>query len=253
MLRVIGSYIGVTIAAIISTISVLIGVLPYYLMRLVGLKKLGERWLRWNGKMLARLVILVMGTRVVVEGKEHIPSDTKTLCIMSNHQGFWDIPVLFGYLPVSFGFVAKHSLARTPLVGTWCKALRCVFIDRKNPRSSIEAIKRGVASIEEGYPLAIFPEGTRSRSTHKIGTFKSGSTKLASRSHSMVIPVSIHGTAAIWEERRIRQSRVLALRIHPAIDTTKYVDDKEGSAQLSQDIQSVIVQGWEDLRSYYDK
>ncbi len=251
MITTIGTYVGLILNVLLSTFSVLVGVLPYYLLRLFGLKKVGERWLRWVGKMLARGVILFMWTSVHVEGVENLPKDSSAICIMSNHQGFWDIPVLFGYLPISFGFIAKHTLAQVPLVGTWCKALRCVFIDRKNPRSSIEAIKKGVESIKEGYPIAIFPEGTRSRSTSKMGTFKGGSTKLASRSGAVIVPVSVHGTAAIWEERNIRQSRKLVMRVHPSIDATQYADDKEGSAQLSKDIHQVIQQGWQDLRTTY--
>ncbi len=247
VLVAVGTFVGMICNIITVVLSVIIGVLPYYVLRFLRLKKAGERWLRWIGILLARGVIFFMWTGVHVEGLEYLPKGTSKICIMSNHQGFWDIPALFGYLPISFGFVAKHTLAKIPLVGTWCKALRCVFIDRKNARSSIAAIKQGVKSIEEGYPIAIFPEGTRSQSTQKMGEFRAGSMKLATRSGALIVPVSIYGTAAIWEERKIRQSRKIHMRIHAPIDSSQY--EKDGD--LATHVANTITQGWEDMRQQH--
>lgn len=71
--------------------------------------------------------------------------------------------------------------------------LKCVFMDRENPRAALKAIKEGIEIVKSGHPLVIFPEGTRSVDG-KMGTFKPGSFKLAMKADAWIVPVTISGT-----------------------------------------------------------
>ncbi len=245
MIQKIVSFFRIVFIVIACIISVLVGILPYYLLRLVRLKKVSSKWLRFHCRAIARTVIFGFGGRVTVSGVENVPTDGRPLCIISNHQGIADIPVLAAYIPLLFGFVAKSSLKKVPVLGTWCVALRCIFIDRKSPRSSMDAMRQGVESIKGGYPLLIFPEGTRSQSIDSIGNFKAGSIKLATRAKASILPVSVQGTSLLWEEKERKGNKVY-ITIHPPVDTKEYAKDQE--AELSDRIEKTVHQGWLELK-----
>jgi 1-acyl-sn-glycerol-3-phosphate acyltransferase len=66
--------------------------------------------------------------------------------------------------------------------------------------------------------MIIFPEGTRSRGG-RMGEFRRGSLKLATRAGATVVPITIDGTWRIWEERKRISPAEIAFVIHPPIAT----------------------------------
>lgn len=83
---------------------------------------------------------------------------------VSNHQSYWDIPIYFAAIrDKQFGFVAKESLGKIPLFGSWIADIRSVFIKRDDLRASLKTIEEGIELLKKGYSLVIFPEGTRSK------------------------------------------------------------------------------------------
>ena len=82
--------------------------------------------------------------RVEVEGLDNLPEEGPVV-IIGNHQGYADIAAYFAaFRKFQFGFVAKRELAKIPLYGKWMPRIRSVFIERDDPRASLEAIKAGV-------------------------------------------------------------------------------------------------------------
>lgn len=67
------------------------------------------------------------------------------------------------YLDEPHALVAKIETMKIPLVRTWMKLLNCVFIDRKSPRRSMEAMRQAQALVQAGESVVVFPEGTRSK------------------------------------------------------------------------------------------
>ena len=51
------------------------------------------------------------------------------------------------YLDEPHALVAKIETMKIPLVRTWMKLLNCVFIDRKSPRRSMEAMRQAQALV----------------------------------------------------------------------------------------------------------
>lgn len=174
-------------------------------------KKCTELW--------ATGLLKIGGIKVIVHGKENIPTDTNVLFI-GNHQGNFDIPIYIKHIDVLKGFVSKIEVEKIPGVSSWMKHMKCIFMDRSNLRKSGEAIINGVKSLKAGYSLVIFPEGTRSRGDN-LGEFKAGSFKLATKSKKPIVPVTISGSYKAMEVRKpswtIKPCTV-DLYIHPAID-----------------------------------
>lgn len=132
------------------------------------------------------------GLTVTVEGRENIPG---TPCVfVSNHQGYFDIPLLLCYLDRPYGMVAKDTIEKLPLIRDWMRLMGCVFIDRSNARQSVAAL--GVAAkglTEHGRSFIIFPEGTRDRGGELL-EFKNGAFRVALKSGVPIVPICIDGS-----------------------------------------------------------
>ena len=189
------------------------------IFRFLRLRRLERRYAALVAGLLSRSYLLIGGAKVVVEGGENTDGlRGKSLCVVSNHQGMADIPIIVATMPFTVGFIAKRSLLYFPWVGIMMWAIRCVPIDRASPRSAIKAIDKGVQNIRDGFPMMIFPEGTRSRG-NEMGTFKKGSLKLATRAEALILPITLSGTYRLIEEKgRLNPSQV-RMRIHPPVPT----------------------------------
>jgi len=206
-------------------LSMIVAVLPAALMRLFGCEKASDSWMRINGTLLSRIIIWVLHARIEVEGLERIPRDGTPVCFVANHQSILDIPAVVAGLRIWAGFIAKKELKRIPVVSSWIASINCVYIDRKSPRSSIEAILKGVENIRNGIPMFVFPEGTRSK-TGRLGEFKSGSLKLATRAKAVIVPIAINGTRRAWESKKgIRLVRIRMSVAEPI--RTADLDDRQ--------------------------
>lgn len=145
----------------------------------------------------ANHILKVIGVSVNVRGIENLPKGN--CLIVSNHQGNADFLILMAKLNKQMGFIAKKEMLKLHIVGVWMKAIHCVFIDREDIRESLKAINKGIDNLEAGYSMTIFPEGTRSKS-HKLGEFKKGSMKLATKTNVPLVPVVLDNTFKVFEE-----------------------------------------------------
>ncbi|MDD4000979.1 MAG: lysophospholipid acyltransferase family protein, partial [Bacilli bacterium] len=109
------------------------------------------------------------GITVNARGLENIPDEA--VLYVGNHQGYFDIPALCMTITRQFGFIVKKELKKVPLFNKWISQIESIYIDRENPRESLKNIQEGIELLKNGYSLAIFPEGTRSKSA-EMGEFK---------------------------------------------------------------------------------
>ena len=96
-----------------------------------------------------RQLLRIAGVTVTVKGQENIPKG-RAVVFTPNHQGDYDIPLMLMYLDEPHALVAKIETKKIPLVRTWMKLLDCVFIDRKSPRHSMEAMRQAQALVQAG-------------------------------------------------------------------------------------------------------
>lgn len=198
MFRTYFFYLAFILSLIVTAV-----LLPFwYILNWLGLKNARQRFGYHVSRNWARFLLAAAGIRVVVRGIENIPDD-KTVIFVSNHQGNFDIPVLFSNLNKPIGFLAKVELSKVPVINAWMPKLGCVFIDRKDMRQSVKAVQECIEVVKGGQSMVIFPEGTRSRGA-QMGEFKKGSLRLVEKTGAPIVPVTVNGTYKAMEARNNR-------------------------------------------------
>lgn len=190
-------------------------------------------------KVWANVLLKIAGAKVNVHGLENIPSDGNFLFV-GNHQGNFDIPIYVTKIPMLKGFVAKVELQKIPGITVWMKNLNCIFMDRNNMRKSGEAIITGIKTLKSGKSLVIFPEGTRSKGD-KMGEFKAGSFKLATKSKVPIIPVTMDGSYKLMEKNSkkwLMTPATVNLYIHKPIYTASL--SKEELDALPETVYNIV-------------
>jgi 1-acyl-sn-glycerol-3-phosphate acyltransferase len=167
----------------------------------------------------ARIVVNLSGSKIKVLGEENLQEGP--VLFIANHQSNFDIPILMSFIDKPKAFIAKIETAKLPVVASWMRQMRCVFMDRKDIRQSVSAINQGAEYLKEGYSMIIFPEGTRS-SGIEMGEFKAGSFKLALKSGVPVVPVAINGSYNIMSKGSLLiKPAEVTLEILKPIETSK--------------------------------
>ncbi len=226
--------------------------IPYLLFWIIPVKPIREAWVHWATTLWAWANIKVAGAKITVKGRENLPPRRSgNICYISNHQGYADIGVILAYAPTTVGFVAKKELLPVPILSWWMLAMHCLFIDRKNVRRAIKTIDRGVKNIRKGYPMLIFPEGTRSRSD-RMGPFKAGSLKLAVRSRADIYPLTIQGSYRIWEEHKRVVPSAITLTVHPPVKAEEYLqwNKKELAGRLEKIVGQPLEEKLQEREDY---
>ena len=166
-------------------------------------------------------IMFIGGIKLKTIGKEKVPKDQPVIFV-ANHCSHLDIACLCGALPVNLHFIGKKELIWTPVVGWYMFIAGHIFIDRKSRSKSVISLKKAAQKIKNGKSVAMYPEGTRSR-TGELGEFKKGAFHLALDAGVSVIPVHIKGTYNVWSavSNKITPGDV-TVRIGKPIDSTKY-------------------------------
>lgn len=206
-------------------------------LRKKGKLEEAEEIVKSNVKNWADFIVKKVGITIEKEGLENIPDEA---CVfVSNHQSFFDIPVIISGLEKPVGFIAKKEILKAKILTYWMNQIHCVFIDRSNIREAVKSINKGVQNLKEGHDMLIFPEGTRSKGK-EMGEFKKGSMKLATKSKAPIVPIAIEGTYKAREANegnKIKPAKV-KLIVCPPI----YSDDltKEQKSNLADYIKEII-------------
>lgn len=149
-------------------------------------------------------IITRLACRYRVYGLEHVP-ESGPLLIVSNHLSWFD-PVLFGVvLRRRVWFFTKSEIFRWPIVGKACEATGQILVRRGE--SDRAALEKGLAYLQEGKALGIFPEGTVERKEVMIPAL-TGVAMLAIRSGATVLPVAHMGTRKVLRSPRYWFPRV---------------------------------------------
>lgn len=173
-------------------------------------------WGYYPGKIWSRLICHLLLLPVKVTGRDKLQPHTSYV-FAPNHQGAFDIFLIYGFLGRNFKWMMKKSLRKIPFVGKACESAGHIFVDRSNPKHMLSTIRQAEASLTNGVSLVVFPEGART-STGQLGKFKRGAFQLADDLQLAVVPVTINGSFEVLPRNRkwVRRHR-LELIIHEPI------------------------------------
>jgi len=216
---------------------------PHRILKAFGRVDEAQFYLGMISRWIARLLIFSTGSRLYIEGREHIPVG-QPYCFIGNHQSFADILTYMASTPEAIGFIAKDSLKSIPIIRTWMMAMGCYFLKRNSLKDGMKAILYGAQRVREGYPMVIFPEGTRSKGTQML-PFRRGGVKLATKSKALAVPVSIQGTYRLLEQKGHPNPTWIGVKFHPPIVTKGLTSEEED--QLPDRIYNIIQAGVHEL------
>lgn len=146
-----------------------------------------------------RCITVLAGTKVIVKGRENIPTDTAVLYV-GNHRSFFDVVLTCTLFPRVTGYVAKIEMKKAPILSLWMKNIHCLFLDRDNIKEGLKTILAGAEEVKNGYSLCIFPEGTRNKVNDTFLPFKEGSFKIAEKGGVPIVPLTLVNTAQAFED-----------------------------------------------------
>ena len=160
----------------------------------------GHFWGYYPGKLWAQLIIRVLFLPVKVEGRENLVPG-RSYVFVANHQGAFDIFLIYGFLNRNFKWMMKRQLRYIPLVGKDCEASHQIFVDKRGPARIRETYDKARKTLSGGMSLVVFPEGARSFTGH-MGVFKRGAFMLADDLQLDVVPITINGSFNVMPRMR---------------------------------------------------
>ena len=149
-------------------------------------------WGYYPAMVWSRLMCRVMLLPVKVEGRELLDK-RQSYVFVANHQGPYDIFLVYGFLGRSFRWMLKKSLQNIPLIGKACESAGHIMVDKSGPKAIHKTYEQARNVLQNGVSLAVFPEGARSFTGH-MGKFRRGAFQLADELRLPVVPVTIDGS-----------------------------------------------------------
>lgn len=170
-------------------------------------------------RLWARMLCRLAGVELKIDGLEHIDPQANYI-IAANHLSYMDTPVVLGYLPVDFRFMAKKGLFSIPFLGTHLASAGHLPVVNDNPREGIKALNEGAKMIAaRRLSVLIFPEGGRA-ATGQLKEFRDGAFFLAIKSGAPVLPVALIGTFEMLPfGSGVMRPGPVTMRIGPPIPT----------------------------------
>lgn len=179
----------------------------------------GHFWGYYPGRLWSQFTIRLLLLPIKVEGREHLDPN-RSYVFVANHQGIFDIFLIYGFLNRNFKWMMKKSLRKLPFVGIACKYAHHIFVDRSGPSAVRETIDKAREILSEGMSLVVFPEGARTF-TGSMGKFRRGAFVLADDLRLPVCPLTINGSFHVMPRMNDwswADWHPLSLTIHPPIE-----------------------------------
>ena len=178
----------------------------------------GHFWGYYPGRWWSRVVLWLLLIPVKVEGHEHL-ADGQSYVFVANHQGAFDIFLIYGYLGRNFKWMMKQSLRKLPFVGWACEKSKQIFVDKRGASKIKKTYDDARRTLQGGTSVAVFPEGSRTFTGH-MGVFRRGAFALADELQLPVAPLTINGSFDVMPRQRdghfVRWHR-LTLTVHQPI------------------------------------
>ena len=205
-----------------------------------------RRWVHECSRIICFLLydIFPFGRRTI-EGVEYVDKK-KPYVMVINHNSACDIFSAYK-IPLNFRWVSKREVFWVPFMGPMLSIHGDIPIERGNAAKAMAKVLRlGKLWLSRGATVAIFPEGTRSK-TGEINRFKAGAFNLAKEAGVEILPVVMTGTNEFF-----RKGWLVNWRNRVAIRVLKPVSTEEVAAKevadLSTEVRERMVLALDELR-----
>lgn len=152
----------------------------------------GHFWGYYPAKIWGRLVIRLLFLPVHVEGREHLLPN-QSYVFVCNHQGAFDIFLVYGFLGRNFKWMMKKGIRKIPFIGVACEYARHIFVDKSGASKIKKTYDQARETLKEGMSLVVFPEGARTYDG-RMGKFRRGAFMLADELQLPICPITINGS-----------------------------------------------------------
>jgi len=202
----------------------------------------------YPGMIWSRLTCLLALCPVTVEGRENVERG-RSYVFVSNHQGAFDIFLIYGFLGVPVKWIMKASIGRIPFVGAACRAAGFIFVDHSTPKAAAKSVKDAGYALRNGTSVVVFPEGSRTH-TGRMSRFKRGAYQIATEHGLPAVPITLNGTFHVLPvgSLHLRRHR-MEMIIHPAVSASDYDKSHKGLQQMADDTRRIIASAlWEEFK-----
>lgn len=175
-----------------------------------------------------------------VHGEENIP-DKDGFMFFPNHQGLYDVLAIIEASPRPFSVVAKKEIAKIPFLKQIFACMKAFMLDREDVRQAMQVIVDVTKEVKKGRNYLIFAEGTRSKNGNRVGAFKGGSFKAATKAQCPIVPVALIDSFKPFDTNTIKPVTVQVHFLKPLLyDDYKNMKTTEIAALVEERIQCVI-------------
>ena len=181
-----------------------------------------------------------------LEGLENVDKK-KPYVIVINHNSMVDIISLY-FVRLNFRWVSKQEVFRIPYIGPMLWMHGDIAIQRGRATESMrKVVSDGKMWINRGVSVAIFPEGTRSK-TGEIQRFKGGAFVLAKEAGVEILPVVLDGTRDIFRKKSywFNWKHLLTVKVLPPISAEKVASTD--TTELANEVHDMMVEALAEIR-----
>ncbi|MFV0329503.1 MAG: lysophospholipid acyltransferase family protein [Dysgonomonas sp.] len=185
-------------------------------------------WGYYPGVIWGRFVCMTALLRIKVYRNKNLDKN-QSYVFVANHQGAFDIFLIYGYLDHNFKWLMKQSLKKMPLVGFASAKAGHVFVDSTTRKGIVDTMRNTKNTLKDGMSTVVFPEGHRSPDG-KMAEFKKGAFQTAVSLKLPIVPLTIDGAYKVLPIHSWKMNPAkIKLTFHDPIETVNMkADDISG-------------------------
>lgn len=188
--------------------------------------------------------------RRTIDGVENIDKNKAYVMVLNHNSGF-DIFAAYK-IPLNFRWVSKREVFRVPFMGPLLTIHGDIPIERGNAAEAMAKMLRlGKLWLGRGASVAIFPEGTRSK-TGQINRFKAGAFNLAKEAEVEILPIVMTGTNEFFRKGWLVNWRNrVGIRVLPPVpvEQIQSMEVKELMQQTQEHMVEALAQLREEIKA----
>jgi len=201
----------------------------------------GHFWGYYPPRFWSWIIVRAFLLPVKVEGRENLEPG-HSYVFVANHQGAFDIFLVYAFLHRNIKWMMKYQLLRIPFVGYACKKSHQILVDKRGPSKVRKTYVAAEQTLKSGMSVMLFPEGARTFTGH-MGKFRKGAFALADELQLPVVPLTINGSFNVMPRMRDWhwvEWHPLSLTIHQPIYPT---------GKGPQNVQAIMMQSCDSVMS----